>query len=141
MRLPATLFLASLAIAGCTSSGMGPSPSLASLPPSPGDSIALPAAPDGLADGDLVSLIEQASAETGVQAGDIQIVTAEAVTWSDGSLGCPEEGQMYTQALVPGYRVILEVAGEEIAYHASEAGDFQACANPELPAEDGGGDR
>lgn len=85
--------------------------------------------------------MELASAETGVQPDEIRIVTAEAVTWSDGSLGCPEEGQMYTQALVPGYRVVVDVAGEEIAYHASEAGDFRACANPMPPIEDGRVDR
>ena len=36
---------------------------------------------------------------------DLKVLSAEAVTWSDGSLGCPEPGMMYTQALVPGYRV------------------------------------
>ena len=29
----------------------------------------------------------------------------EAVTWADGSLGCPEPGMKYTMALVPGYRI------------------------------------
>jgi hypothetical protein len=111
------------------------------MPHSPKDSIALPAAPEGLTDADLLSLIELASAATGVQADEIQIVTAEAVTWSDGSLGCPVEGQMYTQALVPGYRVVLDVAGEETAYHASESGDFRAGANPMLPIDDGRVDR
>ena len=103
--------------------------------------MALAAPPDGLTEAELVSLVELASAETGVQAGEIQVVTAEAVTWSDGSLGCPEEGQAYTQALVPGYRVVLDVAGDEVAYHASEAGDFRACANPMPPVADGRVDR
>jgi hypothetical protein len=48
---------------------------------------------------------------------------------------------MYTQALVPGYRVVLEAAGEELSYHASESGDFRACANPIAPVEDGRVDR
>ena len=132
MNLQATLLLATLVLSGCASSGTGPSASVPSMPHSP---------PDGLTDADFLSLIELASAETGVQPGEIQIVTAEAVTWSDGSLGCPAEGQMYTQALVPGYRVVLDVAGEEMAYHASESGDFRACANPMLPIDDGRVDR
>ena len=86
-------------------------------------------------------VVELAAEDTGVDAADIQVITAEAVTWSDGSLGCPEEGMAYTQALVPGYRVILDVAGEEVPYHASEAGDFSACANPQEPVDDGTVDR
>jgi hypothetical protein len=27
-----------------------------------------------------------------------EVVSAKAVTWSDGSLGCPEPGKLYTQA-------------------------------------------
>ena len=141
MRLHVTLLLATLACAGCASSGMGPSASVPSMPPSPGDSIALPAPPDGLTEAELVSLVDLTSAETGVQLDEIRVVTAEAVTWSDGSLGCPEDGQAYTQALVPGYRVVLDVAGAEVAYHASEAGDFRACANPMPPVADGRVDR
>ena len=141
MKLHAAFFLATVVIVGCSSTGVGPSESVPGMPPSPGGSIALPSSPDGLTDADLVSLIELASAETGVQVDEIRVVTAETVTWSDGSLGCPEEGQMYTQALVPGYRVVLEVAGDEIAYHASEAGDFRACANAMPPVEDGRVDR
>ena len=62
-------------------------------------------------------------------------MVAEAVTWSDGSIGCPEEGMMYTQALVPGYRVILDIAGEELAFHAPESGEFAPCANPIEPVD------
>jgi hypothetical protein len=103
--------------------------------------MAVPSLPAGLTEADLVSLVELASTDAGVQLDEIRVVTAAAVTWSDGSLGCPEDGQMYTQALVPGYRVILDVAGEELAYHASETGDFRACANPIAPVEDGRVDR
>lgn len=82
-----------------------------------------------------------AASDSGVDPAEIEIVSAEAVTWSDGSLGCPEEGMMYTQALVPGYRVVVDVAGEEVHYHASEAGDFTACADPQEPVEGGSADR
>ena len=141
MKLRAALFFATVVMVGCSSTGVAPSDSVSGMPPSPDDSIAFPSRPDGLTDADLASLIELASAEAGVQVGEIRVVTAEAVTWSDGSLGCPEEGQAYTQALVPGYRVVLDVAGDEIAYHASEAGDFRACADPMPPVEGGRVDR
>src|SRR4029450_10546648 len=38
---------------------------------------------------------------------DLSVQSQEEVTWNDGSLGCPEHGMMYTQALVDGYRVVI----------------------------------
>jgi hypothetical protein len=87
------------------------------------------------------AVVEQAAAETGVDAAEIRVVTAEAVTWSDGSLGCPEPGQAYTQALVPGFRIVLDVGGADQHYHASQTGDFAACADPIEPVENGADDR
>ena len=40
---------------------------------------------------------------------EVTVVSVEATQWSDGSLGCPVEGMMYTQAIVPGYQIELEV--------------------------------
>lgn len=102
---------------------------------------ATPTTGAGIAQEMIDAVVEQAASETGVDLDDIRVVTAEAVTWSDGSLGCPQPGQAYTQALVPGFRVILEVDGEEMHYHASQSGDFTACADPVDPVEgstDGG---
>ena len=84
---------------------------------------------------DVIALAEE---ETGVDRSEIEVVLAESVTWSDGSIGCPEDGMMYTQALVPGYRVVLDIAGEELAFHAPESGEFFPCANPIAPAEGSG---
>ena len=77
----------------------------------------------------------EAAAAAGVGVDQVQLVRAERVTWSDGSLGCPEEGMGYTQALVPGYRVVIEAAGEELHFHAGQGGDFRYCADPQPPAE------
>ena len=72
----------------------------------------------------LEQVIADAASGAGVDPSAVEVISAEAVTWPDGSLGCPQPGQAYTQALVPGYRVILDVDGEEMAFHASEDGDF-----------------
>ena len=40
-----------------------------------------------------------------------ELVSAEAVTWPSGALGCPKPGRSYTQALVDGMRVVV-TAGE-----------------------------
>ena len=49
----------------------------------------------------------------------IQVLEAKAVTWRDGSLGCPQPGMMYTQALVDGYFIRLSVGGIDYDYHGS----------------------
>ncbi len=117
----------------------------ASPSPSPIDSPTA-APPDGGNMGEMDqamidAVVQQASHDTGVGPDEIAVVTAEPVTWSDGSIGCPEPGMGYTQALVPGYRVVLDVAGEEIHYHAGSDGEFFPCDNPQPPAEGGTTDR
>lgn len=57
----------------------------------------------------------------------INIVRAQATVWNDGSLGCPEPGAVYTQALVNGYWVVLEADGQTYDYRATEAGAFRLC--------------
>lgn len=70
----------------------------------------------------LQAVIDQAlqdlSGRLGVSTDAIEVESAEAVTWPDGSLGCPEPGHSYTQALVEGFRVILRHEGEVYDYHA-----------------------
>ena len=55
------------------------------------------------------------------------LVSAESVTWSDGSLGCPVPGRMYTMALVPGYRIQIRSGAEMLDYHAGKRGKPVLC--------------
>jgi len=73
------------------------------------------------------ALIEEAAALAGAAAPDVQVLRAEQVTWSDGSLGCPEPGMVYTQALVDGYWVVLEVGGETYDFRMSDSGTPRLC--------------
>lgn len=59
----------------------------------------------------------------------ITVVSATEQEWSSGAMGCPQPGMMYTQALVPGYRVVLKANGENYAYHSDRRGNFVVCAN------------
>ena len=68
-----------------------------------------------------------AAKRSGLPPAQIQVVKAESVTWSDGSLGCPRLGMLYTQALVPGYRLQLRVGSEIWNYHGSERGALALC--------------
>lgn len=59
----------------------------------------------------------------------ITVVSATEQQWPDGALGCPKPGEMYTQMIVPGYRVVLQANGEKYAYHSDQRGNFVVCAN------------
>jgi hypothetical protein len=82
----------------------------------------------------LGQILAAAAEEAGVETDTIDVVRAEAVTWNDGSLGCPEPGMMYTQALVDGYHVVVDVGGTELDYRASTNGDHRLCENPGPPS-------
>jgi len=56
-----------------------------------------------------------------------QLVELQRVTWRDGSLGCPQPGMAYTQALVPGWRIVLAAGSRSFEYHASEGGRVVHC--------------
>ena len=56
-----------------------------------------------------------------------ELLTLEPVTWADGSLGCPEPGMMYTQALVRGYRIRVDAAGTPMTYHTGATSTFVLC--------------
>lgn len=58
---------------------------------------------------------------------NITVAVAESVIWNDGSLGCPKPDQHYTQETIPGYRVVLELAGQRYSYHADNDGYFVPC--------------
>ncbi|MFQ3662166.1 MAG: hypothetical protein SNJ69_07190 [Chloroflexaceae bacterium] len=78
----------------------------------------------------VAAAIADLAQRTGADPGAITIVSAEAVTWNDGALGCPQPGMAYTQALVDGYRLILSLNGVTYAYHAAVRGDFFYCERP-----------
>ena len=79
--------------------------------------------------------IADLAAREGVEPSEITTVSVEEVTWRDGSMGCPEPGMNYTQALVPGIRVVLELDGQEHAYHAGGGRSIFLCENPEPPLD------
>jgi hypothetical protein len=66
----------------------------------------------------------------------VVLTRAEQVTWPNGALGCPEPATIYTQALVPGFRVVAKTSGGELRYHTDSLGTTRSCTvheGPELP--------
>jgi len=66
----------------------------------------------------------------------IRVSRVEAILWNDGSLGCPQPGQFYTQAIVEGYWFVLQADGISYDYRASKKGYFFLCEQ-KLPREFG----
>jgi hypothetical protein len=68
------------------------------------------------------SLVQQAlddlEERIGVPLEEISVVSVTEVIWPDGSLGCPQPGQFYTQATMPGYLIVLSYQDQEYSYHA-----------------------
>ena len=58
---------------------------------------------------------------------EIEVVKAEEATWRDGSLGCPQPGVEYLQALVNGMLIVLRVKGQEYEYHSGAGGKPMLC--------------
>ena len=69
----------------------------------------------------------------GLSEGDIQVVSVEAVEWSDSSLGCPAEGMDYAQVITPGYEVILQVDQDVYSYHSDEGLLMVLCGEDGTP--------
>lgn len=143
MRTPthAVLLLGALLLAGC--GGEQPEDEAAETEP-PQEA---PADPEHEEDESVIAddldeiadeVVADAAAEEGVDTGEVTVVTAEEVTWPDGALGCPEDDGMYTQALVEGYRVVVEVDGRELHYHGQSGQPPARCEDPQPPVDDEG---
>ena len=83
----------------------------------------------------LDAILEEAASLSSVDVDQILVIRAEAVTWPNGALGCPEPGMMYTQALVNGYWVVVQAGGQNYDFRIGSTGDFRLCA--QQPGEPG----
>jgi hypothetical protein len=54
--------------------------------------------------------------------GEIKLISTEAVNWPDGCLGVQRIGVMCTQAVVPGFKIVLDAAGKQFEVHTDEDG-------------------
>jgi hypothetical protein len=79
--------------------------------------------------------VDDLAGRLGASPEDIEVVSAEEVTWPDGSLGCPEPGMSYTQALVEGSKVVLKHEDRVFVYHAGDDDQPFLCPSDE---KDGG---
>jgi hypothetical protein len=71
----------------------------------------------------------------GVDPRDFDVVYAGAVTWPDGSLGCPQPGMSYAGSMVDGSKVLLGYDGRVYDYRAGDDNAPFLCSSD----ENGGG--
>ena len=123
------------ALAACAAPGGTPAsgsadpgasrPAFETAPPSAGVDVA--EGPAGLPPAAWTAILEDLERRLDRPIVDPTVVRAVATTWNDGSLGCPVAGQMYTQALVDGFHVILEADGEQFDYRVGGTSDVRLC--------------
>ena len=132
MRSVTTVLAAAVLLVACGNESVtGGQPSMTPSSSSSSPSSSEPASPGG-------SVVDQAKADLtkrlGVDAAQVTVVSSEDVTWPDGSLGCPEPGMYYTQALVPGNRTVLEAGGKQYSYHSGAHRAPFLCEQPQPPS-------
>jgi len=82
----------------------------------------------------LSAVINDAARRSGVPAAQLRASALQSVTWPDGALGCPQPDRAYTQALVPGWRIVVALPdAPPLTYHASRRGAWVWCAKPGAP--------
>ena len=110
-------WLACTVVAGCAM-GQGGNPT-----PETGSKTTVSAVPAEM----IEAALADAAHRSTVARAEITVLSADPVTWADGSLGCPQPGMMYTQALVPGYRIVLQAGDQTLNYHAMSRGKPVFC--------------
>jgi hypothetical protein len=107
--------------------------------PTPGDTPNMTPTPAFPTAPNLQSLIEKAKDDLAqrlsISTTQINVVDAKEVTWSNSSLGCPQPGMLYAEALTPGFLVLLSANSREYEYHAGKNLNVFYCENPTPPVE------
>ena len=116
---------------GLLLTGCGDDPATAPTEETAVDEPTTSAAPVPGADApDVRASVDDLASRLGVDAGDVTVVAVQEVTWRDGSRGCAKKGMLYTQALIDGSRITLEVDGARYEYHSGGSRGPFLCERP-----------
>jgi len=138
-------FAVILLVAGCSASSgggasagrpsaapqsLGPSASVVGVVPSQTATASRAtgsAGPIGLPASKIAPVVVDAAGRAGVTPDQVKVVSAEAMTFPDGSLGCPEPGMAYTQMVVDGFKIVAQAKGVTYDYRGTANG-FRLCS-------------
>ena len=75
------------------------------------------------------------AAHLGVPVEEVELVAQEQVEWPNGCLGVAQAGEACTEAIVPGWRVTLAVAGQNYEVRTDETGSIVRLVPAEVDSE------
>lgn len=114
-------------------------PAASASPASNDSTLPLPNVSPGEAAGVAEEVGRQASAflaqQLNVPADTLTLQSSEEMQWSDGSLGCPRPDTMYTQAIVPGYKLTFSDGSATYALHTNADGSNVVWCDNGQPRE------
>lgn len=76
------------------------------------------------------AVVADAAKHLDVPESSVVLTRAEQVNWPDGALGCPRPGMSYSQALVPGFRIVARSVERQLVYHTDSRGTVVRCDEP-----------
>ena len=82
---------------------------------------------DTVASPSVQTAIDDLRERLGDPSAEVTVVSVEEVDWPDGSIGCPQPGMVYTQAIVNGMKIVLTHAGIRYNYHQGGSRDLFYC--------------
>lgn len=136
--LAVALLIGSLCLVACGNGGtatpspsgratIGPTPRQRDFPVTTTPTASQPAAVGEVPQQMLDLILDDAANRSGVSRAELDVERAEATTWSDGSLGCPVPGRLYTQMVIDGYWVVVAGGGQTLDYRVGSGGRFRLC--------------
>ena len=135
MLVPAMVMVALLAACSAAQTAapasQSPSATVMSTTPSPSGSTSATTgamtAPTGIPATHWAALLSDLAVR-GVSTDGLQVVSARAVTWPNGALGCPKAGMAYTQMVIDGYQVVVTAGGTRYDYRFGTTAAPRLCA-------------
>lgn len=91
----------------------------------------------GTSEAALTAATEFLAQQLGVGPEAVDVLSVEAVDWPDGCLGVAASGQMCTEAITPGFQIVLDAGGQTYEFHTDEAGGVVYSAIAPLPEDAG----
>lgn len=73
------------------------------------------------------------SRQTGIAVGRLKITDFNQKTWTDGCLGLPKSGKFCTQAVVPGWRVVVSSGNKTWVYRTNSTGQVLHLQKSDTP--------
>jgi hypothetical protein len=123
------------ATGGAPVTGASPSSMPLGSPPAGGDT-PVEGSPSGdqlMEVGDLEkNVMNLLATTTGKPADTLKLQNKEDAEWPNGGLGCPKEGMMYTEMIVPGYKLTYTDGSTTYEVHTDRSGNSAVwCDNGE----------